>query len=165
MGSMTAKYLPCSRTWRRSGGGCRRWITELECRATATRLLARGTAGLLTELLPVDVGEAKAQVRAAGVLGARTSITGEPLDPVYSATAAAQAAGTISEKHARIVTTTIGALPHHLDGDTVASAERTLVTEAEGLRPSDRTRHDQQPHCTRKLTSADRGPHCADADE
>ena len=79
-------------------------ITELECHGTATKLLARGTAGLLTELLPVDVGEAKARVRAAGVLGSRTSITGEPLDPLYPATVAAQAAGTISEKHARIVT-------------------------------------------------------------
>jgi len=82
-------------------------------------------------------GWAKARVRAAGVLGPRTSITGEPLDPVYPATAAAQAAGTISEKHARIVTGTIGALPHSLDDDTVASAERTLVTQAEGLRPSE----------------------------
>ena len=71
------------------------------------------------------------------MLGPRTSITGEPLDPVYPATAAAQAAGTISEKHARIVTGTIGALPHSLDDDTVASAERTLVTQAEGLRPSE----------------------------
>jgi len=142
-----------------------RLITELQCRGTASKLLTRGTAGLLTELLPVDVGEAKARVRAAGVLGPRTSITGEPLDPLYSATAAAQAADTISEKHTRIVTTTIGALPHHLDEDTVASAERTLVTQAEGLRPSDRTRHNQQPDSTRKLTSADRAPHCADADE
>jgi len=90
--------------WRRMPTVDHRLITELECRGTATKLLARGTAGLLTELLPVDVGEAKARVRAAGVLGPRTSITGEPLDPVYSATAAAQAAETISEKHARIVT-------------------------------------------------------------
>ncbi len=114
-----------------------RLITELECRGTASKLLSRGTAGLLTELLHVDVGEAKARVRAAGVLGSRTSFTGEALDPVYAATAAAQAAGRISEKHARIVTGTIGALPHHLDADTVASAERTLVTQAEGLRPSE----------------------------
>ena len=71
------------------------------------------------------------------VLGPRTAITGEALDPVYPATAVAQAAGTISEKHARMVTGTIGALPHHLEADTVASAERTLVTQAEGLRPSE----------------------------
>jgi len=114
-----------------------RLITELECRGTATTLLTRGTAGLLTELLHVDVGAAKSRVRAAGVLGPRTAITGEPLDPVYPATAAAQAAGTISEKHARMVTTTIGALPHHLEADTVASAERTLVIQAQGLRPSE----------------------------
>jgi len=114
-----------------------RLITELECRRTATRLLARGTAGLLTELLHVDVAEAKARVRAAGVLGFRTALTGEALDPVYPATAAAQAAGTISEKHARIVTGTIGHLPHSLDSDTVALAERTLAKQAEGLRPSE----------------------------
>ncbi len=36
-----------------------RLITELECRGTATKLLARGTAGLLTELLHVDVGGRK----------------------------------------------------------------------------------------------------------
>jgi len=117
-----------------------RLITELECRGTATKLLARGTAGLLTELLHVDVGEAKSRVRAAGVLGPRTSITGEPLDPVYPATAAAQAAGTISEKHARIVTGTIGHLPHTLNADTTALAETTLVDQAKGLRPSELTK-------------------------
>lgn len=114
-----------------------RLIAELECRATATKLLSRGTPGLLTELLHVDVAEAKARVRAASVLGPRTALTGEPLDPVYPSTAAAQAAGTISEKHARIITGTVGALPHAFDADTVASAERTLVGQAQGLRPSE----------------------------
>ncbi len=114
-----------------------RLVTELECRSTATKLLARGTAGLLTQLLHVDVGEAKSRVRAAAALGPRTAITGEPLDPVYPATAAAQAAGTISEKHARIIPQTIGHLPHHLDEDTAALAEQTLVKQAETLRPSE----------------------------
>ncbi len=104
-----------------------RLVTELGCRSTATKLLARGTAELLTELLHIDVAEAKARVRAAAVLGPRAGLTGQPLDPVYPATAAAQAAGTISEKHARIVTGTIGYLPHNLDEDTVALAEHTLV--------------------------------------
>ena len=53
-----------------------RLIVELECRSTAVKLLSRGTAGLLTELLHVDVAEAKARVRAAGALGPRTAITG-----------------------------------------------------------------------------------------
>jgi len=114
-----------------------RLITELECRCTGRKLLSRGTPGLLTELLHVDVAEAKARVRAAGVLGPRTALTGEPLDPVHPATAAAQAAGTISEKHARVVTGTIGRLPHSLDEDTVGSAEQSLVNQAQGLRPSE----------------------------
>ena len=78
-----------------------RLITELECRSTAVKFLARGTAGLLTDLLHVD----------AAVLGPRTAITGEALDPVYPATAAAQAAGAISERHARVITGTVGHLP------------------------------------------------------
>ena len=110
-------------------------ITELECRSTAVRFLARGTAGLLTDLLHVDVAEAKARVRAAAVLGPRTAITGEALDPVYPAMAAAQAAGAISERHARVITGTIGHLPHNLDADTTARAERTLVDQAEGCGP------------------------------
>jgi len=114
-----------------------RLITELECRSTAVKFLARGTAGLLTDLLHVDTAEAKARVRAAAVLGPRTAITGEALDPVYPATAAAQAAGAISERHARVITGTVGHLPHSLDADTTARAERTLVNQAEGLRPSE----------------------------
>jgi len=114
-----------------------RLITELECRSMATKLLARGTAGLLTDLLQVDVGEAKSRVRAAGLLGPRTAITGEAREPVYPATATAQAAGTISDKHARIITKTIGQLPHTLDEETTALAEQTLVGQAAGLRPSE----------------------------
>jgi len=114
-----------------------RLIAELECRCTGRKLLSRGTPALLTELLHVDVAEAKARVRAAAVLVPRTALTGEPLDPVYPATAAAQAAGTISEKHARVVAGTIGRLPHSLDEDTVGSAEQTLVNQAQGLRPSE----------------------------
>ncbi|MGZ4518556.1 MAG: DUF222 domain-containing protein, partial [Mycobacteriaceae bacterium] len=100
-----------------------RMIAELECRSTASRFLTRGAAGLLTELLHVDVAEARARVRAAGLLGPRTAITGEPLAPVYPATAAAQAEGTVSEKHAKIITTTIGQFPHSIDEDTAALAE------------------------------------------
>lgn len=114
-----------------------RLIAELECRSTSTRFLARGTAGLLTELLHVDVGEAKARVRAAGLLGPRTTITGEPLATVHPAAAAAQAEGAISEKHAKIITAAIGQLPHSIDDETAALAERTLVAQAQGLRPSE----------------------------
>jgi len=114
-----------------------RLITELEGRSTATRFLTRGTAGLLVELWHVDVAEAKGRVRAASVLGPRTALTREPLAPVYPVTAAAQAAGSISEKHAKIVTGTVGALPRNLDPDTTALAEQTLVRQAEGLRPSE----------------------------
>ncbi len=56
---------------------------------------------------------------------------------MYPGTAAAQAAGTISDKHTRIITQTIRALPHNLGEDTIASAEQTLAQQAEGLRPSE----------------------------
>ena len=109
-----------------------RLITELECRGTASKLLARGTAGLLTELLHVDVGEAKARVRAAGVLGARTSITGDHWTRCIRPPPPRKRPGRFLRSTPGS-SPTIGALPHHLDEDTVASAERTLGDPGRGL--------------------------------
>jgi hypothetical protein len=105
-----------------------RLIAELECRCTGRKLLSRGTPGLLTELLHVDVAEAKARVLAAAVLGPHTALTGEPLDPVHPATAAAQAAGTISEKHTRVVTGTISEKHTRVVTGTISEKHTRVVT-------------------------------------
>ncbi len=114
-----------------------RLIVEMECRSLATVFLARGTAGLLSELLHLDVQEARARVRAAQLRGPRTSLSGADLGPLQPATAAAEAAGAISPRHADIVAKTMHDLPASLDAETVVLAEQTLAAQACALRPSE----------------------------
>ncbi|WP_127783548.1 HNH endonuclease signature motif containing protein [Rhodococcus sp. X156] len=114
-----------------------RLIVEMECRSLATVFLARGTAGLLSEVLHLDIQEARARVRAALVRGPRTSFTGEDLGPAHPACAAAEAAGEISPRHADIVAKTMHDLPASLDAETTAMAEQTLAGQACALRPSE----------------------------
>ena len=47
-----------------------RLIVELEVRSVASRLLLKGTAGLLSEVLKIDVAEARARVKGRGGVGA-----------------------------------------------------------------------------------------------
>jgi len=112
-------------------------ITEMEIRSLAGKRLQRGTAGLLGDLLHLDPPAARARVRAAGVLGPRVSVTGQPLPPVQPATATAQAAGLIDPAHTVVITRVLGALPHSLDPQVVAAAEHSLVTHATQLRPTE----------------------------
>ena len=112
-------------------------VAELEVRSVAAQHLLRGTPHLLAELLHLDLGEARARVRAAADLGPRTTVTGGPLEPVHPATAAAQADGTISERHATVITRAVHGLPRSLDPDVVDAAERTLADHAQHLAPSE----------------------------
>ncbi len=114
-----------------------RLIVEMECRSLATVFLARGTAGLLSEVLHLDIQEARARVRAALVRGPRTSFTGEDLGPLQPATAAAEAEGSLSPRHADIIAKTMHDLPASLDAETVGAAEQTLAAQACALRPSE----------------------------
>ena len=112
-------------------------VVELEVRSVAATHLLRGTAHLLAQQLHVDVPEARARVRAATELGPRTALGGQPLDPVHPATAAAQAAGLISEKHATVITGALEGLPRSLDPEVVAAAEATLAGHATHLSPAE----------------------------
>src|SRR5207249_9554714 len=90
--------------------------------------------------------------RAAQAAGARRTLTGEPLPPAYPAVAAAQAAGTISERHARIVVDTIEKLPDPARHEHGPRVEADLVGYA----------HTFDPHQLAKL--AQRVGACLDPD-
>ena len=72
---------------------------------------ARNTASLLVQALRVSPSEAAARVRAAKELGPRTDFTGGPMEPQFEHVAAAQADGSISAAHARVITSTVRDLP------------------------------------------------------
>jgi hypothetical protein len=67
--------------------------------------------------------------------GPRASLTGEPLEPLLPALAAAQAAGAVSGEHARVIVKTLHAFPPDLTAQELTDAEHTLVQLARQARP------------------------------
>ena len=115
-------------------------VSELEVRSVAAKHLLRGTPHLLAELLHLDLNDARTRVRAAADLGARRTVTGGPQEPAHPATAAAQADGALSERHATVITRAMDTLPRSLDPEVVDAAELTLADHARHLSPLELSR-------------------------
>jgi hypothetical protein len=111
-------------------------IAEIDSRGLAHEHACRNTAALLTQLVRVSPAEATGRVRAAADLGPRRGLTGQVLPPVFAGVAAAQAAGTISTAHARIVTATIDALPAAVQVEHEQWVQQFLVEQAGELDPA-----------------------------
>ena len=112
-----------------------RLIAEIEARGLAGQKACRNTAALLGQLLRISPAEASARLRAAADTGPRRGLTGEMLAPIYPRVAAAQADGTISAVHARIITHTIDRLPVAVQADYDQSLEAFLVAKARLFEP------------------------------
>ncbi len=132
-------------------------IGELESRGVAGELCCPSSGYLLARLLRLAPGEARARVRAAADLGARRTLTGQLLPPVFPAVAAAQAEGAICDRHAAVIRSTVHALPaaaagqaeqveaaltghaRTLDPDQLGKAARRLLAclDPDGTRPDD----------------------------
>ena len=110
-------------------------IAEAETRGLARERGMRSTAVLLSRLLRITAGEARARVAAAADLGPRRGLSGEPLDPIYPAVAAAQAEGVISTQHAKIVIDTVEALPDPVRAEHENQVETDLVGYARQFDP------------------------------
>ncbi len=110
-------------------------IAEVDARGLAHERACPRTANLLTQLLRISPGEASVRVRAAADLGPRRGLTGEALPPLFAHVSAAQAAGTISAAHARVVTRTIDALSAAVQAEHDESVQQLLVEHAEQLDP------------------------------
>jgi hypothetical protein len=103
-----------------------RFIGELEGRELPAASCLR-TVPFLRGLLRLDPREASARVSAAHAAGPRRALTGEPLPAVYPMVAAAQDAGEISERHGRIIVTTIEKLPDEVQAEYGEQIESELV--------------------------------------
>jgi hypothetical protein len=84
-------------------------------------------SAFLRGLLRLDPGEATGRVRAVRATAARQSLTGHPLPPMFPQVAAAQAEGAISERQARIITSTIDKLPEKIRDARWDEIETQLV--------------------------------------
>jgi Domain of unknown function (DUF222) len=92
---------------------------------------------VLAERLRIRPGEAKRRIGDAERLGARTSMTGEPLTPLWAATAAGQRAGEINTDHVREIGRFFAQLPCWIDEATRERAERQLAANAGKHRPDE----------------------------
>ena len=89
----------------------------------------------LADVLRVSPREAKRRIRDAAQLTARTTLTGEPLEPVLPETARVWNAGLLDSEHLRVIQKFFRDLPDHVPPAQAVQAEKTLADKAAVLRP------------------------------
>ena len=111
-------------------------VAEIDRRGVAGGYGVTSTAALVAQRLLLTQRDAAARVRQARELAPRVALTGEPLAPLFAATAAALDAGQVSLAHARVITRTRSALPAAVDAACGDAAEQFLVGQALRLNPT-----------------------------
>ena len=126
--------------WRRRlPAGEHELINEL---AASPREELGGTpAHVLADRLRIWRSEARRRMEEAADLGARTTLTGEPLPPKLEVTAAGQRAGLIDVEHIKIIRAFFAQLPSVIDEPTRVKAEQDLATVACQYRPDELQRY------------------------
>src|SRR6185437_16440542 len=105
-------------------------IAEVQDRHLEATTGAKTVPVLARQVLRIGVHEAAARVRAAEALAPRRSLTGETLAPIYARVAAAQADGTVSDRAAQIIVSTIEKLPHAIRCEQDETIEQFLTEQA-----------------------------------
>jgi Domain of unknown function (DUF222) len=110
-------------------------ISEEQRRGLPDAHGCRTSAVFLRGLLRVTAGDAHARVLATEAAGPRRNLTGASLDPIFVEVAAAQAEGSISPEHARIVVRTVDTLPDQVQAEHGRQIEAELVAYARRFDP------------------------------
>jgi hypothetical protein len=92
---------------------------------------------VLADRLRITRGEANRRVAEAADLGPRRALTGEPLPPLLSGTAAAQRQGALGAGHVRVIRRFFDELPRFVDIETRDCAEAHLAQLATTHRPDE----------------------------
>ncbi|SHH01717.1 protein of unknown function [Jatrophihabitans endophyticus] len=112
-----------------------RFVAEVERRGLPFTHGARNTAAFVRALLRVHPREAVARVAAASAAAPMTTLTGETVPAPFPRVAAAQAAGTISPRHAAVVVAAVERLPDVVQVEHGARVEADLVDYATQFDP------------------------------
>ena len=104
--------------------GTEQGVPAVLCERTMTRVLTNG--------LKISVGEASQRVRAAEHLADRTSMTGEPLEPVRPHLAAAQRDGRVTPEQVALIDSALRKVKH-CEAAALESGEMLLVEQATQL--------------------------------
>ena len=105
-------------------------VAEVEARNVPARYVLRGTSYFLSGLLTLSPAESSRRVRQARELGPRATLTGDRLQPLLPAVAAARADGTITAQHADVIAAAVGRVRSHLPTGELAEIEGFLVEQA-----------------------------------
>jgi hypothetical protein len=111
-----------------------RLINKLAREATPQELGGK-LSHALAEATLISRAEAGRRVREAADLGQRCGLTGQPLQPVLAATAAAQRAGKLGAGQVAVIRRFYHQLPGFIDADTRAHAEADLADLGTHHRP------------------------------
>jgi Domain of unknown function (DUF222) len=111
-------------------------INQLDAQAGEEELGGR-LRSALADRLRITKAEAGRRIAEAGDLGERRALTGEPLPPQISATAAAQRDGLIGDGHVQVIRSFFAHLPAEVDLGTREAAEADLAGKAGGYRPDE----------------------------
>jgi len=111
-------------------------INQLDAQASDEELGA-SLCSALADRLRITEAEAGRRIHEAADLGERRALTGDPLAPHLTATAAAQRQGLIGDGHVRVIRSFFAHLPAEVDPATRQAAEADLARKASGYRPDE----------------------------
>ena len=104
-----------------------RILARLDAEASPVELGATSIAAVISERLRISRDDAHRRFKDARHLGPRRALSGEPLAPKLTHTAAAQAKGLIGPEHVRIIRKFFDDLPDAIDFTTREQADATLA--------------------------------------
>ena len=102
-------------------------VTQMQVESTPRQLGAKTWPAVLGDRLGISAADARRRLGDAAALGPRHALTGQPLEPVLAATAAAQARGQIGGEHVAVIRDFIAHLPAEVAPDTADYAEAQLA--------------------------------------
>jgi Domain of unknown function (DUF222) len=114
-------------------------INEISGQADATELGGK-LPSALADRLRITRAEASRRIHEAAELGDRKAITGEPLPPLLTATAAAQRDGRLGSAHVAVIRGFVHRLPDFVDLETRVKAEAQLAGLGGQHRPDELSR-------------------------
>ncbi|OBH31728.1 hypothetical protein A5692_16640, partial [Mycobacterium sp. E342] len=118
-------------------------INQLDAQASPEQLGGSLRVGL-ADRLRITKAEAGRRIEDAHDLGERHALTGEPLAPRLSATAAGQRAGLIGDGHVKVIRSFFAHLLAEVDVFTRQAAEADLADKAAGYRPDELAKYAQR---------------------
>jgi hypothetical protein len=111
-------------------------INQLDAQASEEEL--GGTLRVaLADRLRITKAEAGRRIAEAAELGERRALTGEPLAPQLTATAAAQRQGLVGDGHVNVIRSFFAHLPAEVDLGTREAADADLARKASQYRPDE----------------------------